>query len=453
MKLWRTGLLIAVISILPTMSDCAAAPRPTNDDALKTQVERLLAQLDAPTRKERVAAERDLTALGPKVLPLLPPPELLRRVAVREAVRRVRVSLERTKAIESVRPSRITLKGDLTLAKILTELGAQSGNRIDFNALPKKVQARKHRVDYNKRAFWPALDELISRAGLGYSDDADADRVLLKTMQKDTAPAAAVTFSGPFRIAVTDARLRPFPNRGPSRIVRVNYRVRAEPRLRPLFVKYRGRDFVAKSSAGRELSPFSPDAQPEIPLGEGGRLLNLQSDFRVPSDSIPKALSFRGKLTLTAAAGAEKIEFTRLEKADGTARRRGGVTVKLQKVEFGQAAKDGRTARFRVVISYDIGGPAFESHRTWVFHNRVYLQTSDGRRIERDGEFHTNLQTDGAVVVEYGFRHLKNAPSDYRFVYVAPTLLVKLPIEFDFAKIPVSPSEDEVPTKIQRTLR
>lgn len=453
MNLWRTGLLIAVVSMLPTVSDCAAAPQPTSPDALKTQVERLLVQLDAPTRKERVTAERDLTSLGPKVLALLPPPELLRRVAVREAVRRVRVSLERTKAIESVRPSQITLKGDLTLAKILTDIGAQSGNQIDFNALPKEVQARKHRVDYNKRAFWPALDELISQAGLEYSDDADAGRVLLKAMQKGTAPAAAVTYSGPFRIAVADARLRSIPNRGLFRIVRVNYRVRAEPRLRPLFVKYRGHDFVAKSSAGRKLSPFSPDAQPEIPLGEGGRHLNLQSDFRVPADNIPTALSFHGKLTLTAAAGAERIEFTRLEKADGTARRRGGVTVTLQKVEFEKAAPDGRTARFRVVISYDIGGPAFESHRTWVFHNRVYLQTSDGGRIEHDGDFDTNLQTDGAVVVEYGFRKLKFDPSEYRFVYVAPTLLVKLPIEFDFAKIPVSPSEDEVPTKSQRTKR
>ncbi|MBT6156952.1 MAG: hypothetical protein HOL01_26815 [Planctomycetaceae bacterium] len=447
MKLWRMSLLIAVVAILPTVSDCAAAPRPANDAALKTQVARLLTALDAPTRKERVAAERDLTSLGPDVLPLLPPPELLRRVGVREAVRRVRVSLERTKAIESMRPSHITLKGDFTLAKILTDFGAQSGNQIDFSALPKEIQSQQHTIDYDKRAFWPALDQLIARAGLEYGDDADAGRLLLKTSQKGKAPDASVTYSGPFRITVTGARLRPFPNRGPFRIVRVNYRVRAEPRLRPLFVKYRGRDFAAKSSAGLMLSPFSPDAQPEIPLGEGGRHLNLQSDFRVPSDNIPTTLSFRGKLTLTAAAGAERIEFTRLKKADGTARRRGGVTVKLQKVEFGKATPDGRTARFRVVVSYDIGGPAFESHRTWVFHNRVYLQASDGRRIERDGVFHTNLQTDGAVVVEYGFRNLKADAGEYRFVYVAPTLLVKLPIEFDFAKIPLSFSDKIAPAE------
>jgi hypothetical protein len=439
--------------MLPTMANCAAAPPLPNDDALKMQVERLLAQLDAPTRKERVGAERDLTSLGPNVLRLLPPPELLPRIAVREAVRRVRIALERIKAIESMRPSRITLKGEFTLEKILSDVSAQSGNSIEFSALPKQIQARKHRVDYNKRAFWPAIDELIARAGLEYSDDAAAGCIRLTKRQENATSVAAVTYSGSFRIAVVAARLRPFPNRGPFRIVRVNYRLRAEPRLRPLFVKYRGRDFAAQSFVGRALLPFSPDAQPEIPLGEGGRHLKLQSDFRVPSDAIPKALSFRGKLTLTAAAGAERIEFTRLNKADGTARRRGGVTVKLQEIEFERATATGRTARIRVVVSYDVGGPAFESHRTWVFHNRVYLQTSDGRRIERDDEFHTNLQTDGAVVVEYGFRNLKADPSDYRFVYVAPTLLVKLPIVFDFAKIPVSASAIKVPTISKRKLR
>jgi hypothetical protein len=427
--------------MLPTVADCAAAPRPASDDALKVRVERLIARLDAPTRQARVGAERDLTSLGPDVLPLLPPPELLPRIAVREAVRRVRIALQRTKAIASMRPSHITLKGDFTLAKILTEVSAQSGNRIDFSALPRKILSREHRVEYDKRDFWPALDELIARASLDYSHDGDADQIRLIERKKNAAPDAAVTYSGPFRIAVANARLRSFPNRGPFRIVRVNYRVRAEPRLRPLFVKYRGHDFAAKSSAGRQLAPFSPDARPEIPLGEGGRHLNLHSDFRVMPDAIPTALSFHGKLTLTAAAGAERIEFTRLEQAAGTARRRGGVTVKLQKIEFGKAAVAGRSARLRVVVSYDVGGPAFESHRTWIFHNHVYLQASDGGRIERDGVFYTNLQTDGAVVVEYGFRHLKANPSEYRFVYVAPTLLVKLPIEFDFAKISLSLSD------------
>lgn len=444
MSLWRTGLMIAIVAILPLTASVAAEGQSDAADALEQQVKRLIIQLDAPTRKERAEAERTLTRLGPDVLPHLPPSDLLRSVSVRESVRRLRITLERVKAVESMRPAQVTIAGNLPLAEILTAISKQSGNRIDFSGLPMELREREFRLDLKTRDFWPAVDEIVQQAGLRYRYDHGADRIHLEQGQSHSV---GVTYSGPFRIAVSTAQLRPFPQSGPFRIVRINYRVTAEPRLRPLFVKYHGSDFSAKAKSGQTVSPFSPDARPEIPLGEGGRHLNLHCDFRVPAESIPKALSFHGKLSMTAAAGTERIEFTRLEKASGTARRRGGVTVKIQQIKRRAIAEDANSVQFRVVVSYDIGGPAFESHRTWLFHNRVFLQSADGARIERDGLFHTNLQNDGAVVVEYGFRNLKRDVSEYRFVYDAPTLLVKVPIEFDIPSIAVSspPTERKQP--------
>ena len=260
-------------------------------------------------------------------------------------------------------------------------------------------------------------------------------------MRKDEVPRAlAVAYSGPIRIAVDRARLRQYLKSSSTRIARLNYRLNAEPRLRPLFIKYHGSDFAAQTSGGKALAPFSPDAHPEIPLGEGGRQLKLFSDFRVPKSSVLDRIKFRGKLTMTVAAGTEQIKFTRLNRAEGTARRRGGVTVKLQKIEFGKDRKGRRQARLRVIVSYDSGGPAFESHRSWIFHNQVYLETEGGRRIERDAIFHTALQTNGAIAVEYGFSGLTHRLDEYRFVYVAPTLIVNMPIKFDMPRIPVSTS-------------
>ena len=53
----------------------------------------------------------------------------------------------------------------------------------------------------------------------------------------------------------------------------------------------------------------------------------------------------------------------------------------------------------QIAVSYETGGPAFESHRTWIYHNRVYLETKTGTRIERSKSFTTELQADGGVAV------------------------------------------------------
>jgi hypothetical protein len=408
------------------------------DDDLKAKVETLVEQLDSATRKRRALAERELKTLGPAVLPFLPPPKLLPTVAVREAVRRIRRGLERAKALESIRPSQVTLKGRFRLVEIVAAVTAQTGNPVELTGLSAGTMRKLFDVDYTKLTFWQVLDDLVSRADLAYDTGADADRVALVMRLGGVPRELAVTYSGPIRIAVDRAGLRRFPKSGPIRIVRLNFRLNAEPRLRPLFVKYRGSDFAAQTPGGEVLAPFSPDAHPEIPLGEGGRQLQLHSDFRARASSVPDKIDFRGKLTMTVAAGTEQIRFTRLDQAEGTARRRGGVTVKLQKIEFGKNRKGRAQARLRVIVSYDSGGPAFESHRTWIFHNQVYLETEGGRRIERDGVFHTALQTDGAVVVEYGFSGLTRRLDEYRFVYVAPTLIVNMPIEFDMPRIPVS---------------
>ena len=53
---------------------CMLAGQPTGNEALKTDVARLVRKLDADTAKERKEAEEQLIQLGPAVLDLLPAP-------------------------------------------------------------------------------------------------------------------------------------------------------------------------------------------------------------------------------------------------------------------------------------------------------------------------------------------------------------------------------------------
>ena len=411
---------------------------------LKQPVGELLKQLDAETRKARAGAEQQLRELGPNILPLLPPPELLPNASVREAVRRIRISLERRKARRSVLASRVTLRKEGPLEDLLKAVSAQTGNRIDSLQVPVERRQTPFEVDYEQLAFWPVMDDLVARCGLRYADGSGPRSLKLSVRPKSGPPdEIAAAHCGAFRISVASAGLRRIVGDETHRKLRVSLRLAAEPRLRPLFLKLAGRDLVARTPAGRALEPFSPDSSLELPLGRGGRQLAMHADFKVPAAVRLSRAGLRGKLTMQTAAGMERISFRTLPDAEGVSRRRGGVTVTLKKVAFREKPRAERDLALEVGVSYDTGGPAFETHRTWIFHNEVYLETEEGRRVDLNGGYETKQQSDGGVAVVYRFKQLKDEPGGYRFVYVAPTLIINVPVEFDFTELPVLPLAEE----------
>jgi hypothetical protein len=225
--------------------------------------------------------------------------------------------------------------------------------------------------------------------------------------------------------------------------LRVEVGLTAEPRLRPLFLQYAAADQKAIDRSGAVLAPFSPSANIEAPLGDGRKQSRLQLDFDLPQAEIGPTVDLRGKLRLMTAAGSAAIRFGNLdklarEKSLAIARRRGGVTVTLERVELERVPDDRQQARVRISVTYDSGGPAFESHRTWILHNEVYLETPGGERIALNGGVEMTLQADGAVGLEYTFARLPRDLAGYAFVYIVPTLIVDVPIEYEIQSVRVA---------------
>jgi hypothetical protein len=431
-------ILIAMIVGRPAVSAKEPVKKTTTT---KSQVLKLLQQLNADARKDRLQAERDLLKIGPAVLPYLPAPELAPNISVREAVRRIRIRLEREKATRSVQPSFVTLQGEKTLQDILREITRQTGNQIESSALKKSSLEQQVRVNYRRATFWTVMDDLAKKFSLSFQSDSVTGRLTLgvKTdAQKKNAFVA--DNSTAFRVTVISCTVKPLVGNSKKRLLRVRWKLQAEPRLRPLFLKYSGVN-LKMLAEGKTLEPFNPDAKIELPLGEGGRALTLRTDFLVDAASIPRRIRFQGTVQLQTAAGNEQITFRRMKGAAGTAIRKGGVTVTLREAVFGKPTKEGlRKVGITVAVGYDAGGPAFESHRTWIFHNRVFLLKKDGQRISKKGEFQTVLQDDGSVVLAYNFAVSGGTPLTDRFVYVAPTLLINVPVRFDLKNISVSKS-------------
>lgn len=424
--------------ISPTHAD-DSSKTVAQDSAVSGEVERLLRDLDAASRATRQAAEKRLLELGPAVLPHLPPPELLPNAAVRDAVARVRVELERRQAQTSIQPSRVTLRGERQLREWIAELSRQSGNVIESSDVPVGMLDQRFQWDQVQLPFWQATDFVRSRTGLRFRSDATSRRLrLILPDEPSRRQELAADTRSAFRVAAVSVQSREIAGQADRQLVRLRLEVMPEPRLRPLFLQFAAKDCVAKSGQ-RELLPHNPDASYELPLAEGSGQFPVTLDFVAPAKLPRETLELRGRFNITTAASTEAIRFGDLAQAGqdklGVARRRGGVTVTLHKATFAKVEPRGHDARVAVSVAYDSGGPAFESHRQWMLHNEVFLETPDGQRVTLNGGHETSRQQDGAIAVEYRFVNLPDPLPSYRFVYVAPTLIIDVPVEFELRGI------------------
>jgi hypothetical protein len=444
-------LLACAVLALPVMQAAradgeTAATAPTNPpskSAFELRVARLINALGADTLKARTEAERELLDIGPAALDHIPSPETLPTASIREGVRRIRIELERRKAVESLEPSVVTLSGKRPLSEVLTQIRRQTGNRFEVKASPEELTAPIE-VDFDRTPFWKAVDEVAAQAGLRYATETSELSLEKRRSKATEADEEVIDYPGAFRLATTKGTLRPLIGSDDKRLLRVSVRIAAEPRLRPLFLHYAARNIRIRSVEGREYPPFTSAAKYELPLAEGS-WLDLTFDVVVPANALPETVHLEGTIGSYTAAGTEEFVFSDLL-AKGVSRRKAGVTVRLQQVKFEPQGDGTKSAQVEMSVVYDVGGPAFESHRTWLYFNGTWLSGKGGTRIAKDPGLNATNQMDGGIVVEYGFSGLKDDPSTYRFHYAAPTLLIDQPLRFTLRHVPVE--RPKLPMKV-----
>jgi hypothetical protein len=209
-----------------------------------------------------------------------------------------------------------------------------------------------------------------------------------------------------------------------------------------LFLQFAAKEIAVRSQDDVDLSPLTPEANVELAVSEGPGQSRIQMDYVVLASTAVATIDVKGKLQCTTAAGNETVRFTELTRlADGRevniARRRGGVTVALNRVGISSVAGGKKDLLIKVAVSYDTGGPAFETHRTWMLHNEVYLEDPAGKRLPLNGGSETTQQGTDGLGITYRFAGLPDPLPDYTFVYVAPSLIVDVPIEFEIKSVPV----------------
>lgn len=422
---------MTIVSLLLAML-ISAAPPDVERDPVRDAVAKWIQQLESPALADRRQAERELLDLGPKILPLLPPLDLLPGPASREAAKRLRIALQRRLAVDSARPSRVTLAGEFALPELLAEITRQTNNGLRLaDDLPLETLTKRS-WNFEHVTFWDAIDEICRQTNLSPTTAPDTDAALLSGVPPNSASPRAQRI-GVLRLALTDVSRQPIQGDSERELIRIQGDLLFEPRLRPLFVHFQAGDFSAKADGEHVLPAWNPKARYELPMAGASRRTHVTWDFVARTDDAVENVAFHGKLLVQLAAATEPIAFDLPAKQE-LLRRRGGVSVRLFPMELAASQDNSRETTVKITVSYETGGPAFESHRTWVYHNAAWIQAGEKRLPFAD--FETLMQVDGGVQLEYRFKNLP-ATGPLKFVYEAPTLMLDVPFEVEFSRVEV----------------
>jgi hypothetical protein len=404
-----------------------AAPQETPAE-LRRRVNRLVRQLDADALADRQAAEKELTAVGPPVLELLPATNSRTPAEVRQRLARIVNIIESEAAERSAEPSLVTLDGTMPLADAITALQQQTGNRIaGYEDASADVE-----TGFQDRMFWQALDSLLDQARLNVNAYGGTPGVMELTArpEEEVDRSARATYAGVFRFE--PLRVQSVRNlRNPSiEGVRVAVRVEWEPRVQPVSLSQPLSDVSATDDLGNALSTSGQGERgSEVRPGVSG--VEIELPFELPQRKATKITSLKGKLTALVPGRVETFEFARrLDLARGMELRKAGATVILDRVR-----KTGELYQIRIRVRFDEAGGALQSHRGWMLQNEAYVIDGQGQRVDHLGLERTR-QDVNEVGVAYQFQ-LSEGLEGCRFVYKSPAMILELPVEYELKDIPL----------------
>jgi hypothetical protein len=403
------------------------------------EVAALVHSLDSRELQERDAAERKLEALGPAVLKQLPAfddEKLSAEAAGR--VKRLRQKLLRAQAIRTAEPTLITLTAkDQPMAEVLAEIAQQSGNPIKDHreAFGQVVEPRKLSVAYEKKQFWPALDEVLDQGQLtvyGYSGE---DGLAIVNRAPGAGPRAArASYSGAFRLEPKRLEAVRDLTGGGQGGLRLILEIAWEPRLKPFALLMPLDELRVETEVGLARLT-NPEAEPETIVRGGSTAAELDILFDLPPREAKHLTHAVGQITAILPGPLEEFRFRQLPVfADGKrpqhiAQTQGGTTVTLDSLRPNEDLWE-----LNLRIKFEAPSEALESHRGWMLNNEAVMIDSEGLEIPSFGIEQT-LQAE-EIGLKYLFE-LTDGTDNLTFVYRTPLIVLELPVKYEFKDLPL----------------
>jgi hypothetical protein len=411
-----------------------AAPDGTAAAELKTKVLALVRQLDSDEQPKREAAEKELVALGPDVLALLPDLKNPRMPAeVKNRLTRVENALMKAAIEATTRTALVTLSGEMPVSQALAELTKQSGNRlVDYRErFNQEIRDPKVKIALDKVPFWQALDTVLDAAELSiYNYDEEAAALAYTSRgEESVARAGRAAYSGLFRLEPTRIEAARDLRNPAMRSLKLFVDAAWEPRVRPIVLEQPLDQVQAQDENGKPIEVDGSEGTLEVPVEGTNAGVELEIPLMAPERSVKQLATLSGKLTAVVLGKVEAFEFTDLDKLKAAEQERGGVTVTLE-----QCRKNGDIYDVNMRVRFDKAANALESHRGWIYSNECYLTDAKGQRIENAGLEATLLDVN-EVGLSYKFDLGDATPAGHKFVYKTPAAIIKLPVPFELKGI------------------
>ena len=400
------------------------------------KVETLQKQLDAEAVAVRDKAETELIELGPEVLEYLNEVPDDATADLRDRMTKVRTTLEKVAVDQYSQPSKITLKGSMTVGDALKRIRKVTKNDVECS--DALVMDSTIALELEDVEFWDAMNTILEKSSLRvdrYGSQKPGQLMLTPRQPNQPQPNNAAETNVPtdsakiFQAQVlrvdSSANLLA-PNQD---YTTVNLLVRWEPRLRPISVdipleKMNITDEFGDSvmlNARKEV--IYGMIQPEIP--------EVEFSVQLPriDRQIEELKSMRLSLNAVLPGRSEVFRFNKVSKLKPGAK----ISKAGAHVEFGGTRKNEDVYSVKISLSFDEDNNALESHQGWVFQNEVYLEDAKGNR-EEALSLETLQQDNQRVSIQYYFLE---EPADRTIVYKTPASIVKLPVTLELKKIPM----------------
>ncbi|MCA9038878.1 MAG: hypothetical protein KDA65_00885 [Planctomycetaceae bacterium] len=449
-KLERPCPLMRVVAIFVVLLICPlvtiiAEEKP---DSLAEWVSQLVNQLQTDDKAQRREIESALIELGPQVLPYLTEPNRTQPMGQRVSLERVRRVLQQQKSAASLEESRFTLSGNVTLQELLTQLSHQTKNRLDQSTIPTKLLDKHIQIDFQETSFWEVIDWLEAEFPLHYAELSQFES------QDKTDPEVTHLHQGPVRFEFLKPLSKKLIGNDQQLLWRIPVQVYFEPRLRPLYLHWKGNAFKATGFTEQiektiELEPYNPDASIELAAESDQGGLKTILDFVGPREEALEKIQLEGSFNLILAAGHEQVEFDLTGSPLPVTKRVGRARVELIELkratidlykETQTAHKEVLRATLDVLYSPQVLN-AFESHRTWMFSDPVWIRTAEGNPIPREPLFKTLNQFPGEIVVAYDFEIPPDQQPGSQLIYRIPTLVTTLNLPVQPVLLPTGSSQ------------
>jgi hypothetical protein len=425
--------VLTTIVLLSGLALGQASDKASVAEPLSSKVQTLLKQLGNSEMAQREAAEKELLAIGPDVLALLP--ATTARTPAEEKVRlgRVRATLEKAAAEAVTRPALVTLAGEMKVSEAIAKISAQTGNKlIDYRERFNQEGADPQiKVALDKAPFWQALDTVLDAANLTLYNYDEEKGALAYTSRGDNAVprTGRGSYSGLFRLEPTKIEATRDLRNTQLHALRLTVDAVWEPRVRPIVLEVPLADVSALDESGSPIQINRSEGTLEVPIEGNGAAVEIDFPLEAPPRNVKTLASLKGKLTAVVLGKVETFEFSDIDKARSAEQERGGVTIVLE-----NCRKNGDIYDVSLRVRFDRAANALDSHRGWIYDNECYLTDPKGQRTENAG-LEATLLAVNEVGISYKFNLDGAAPVNYKLVYQTPAAIIRVPVAFEIKGI------------------